>query len=116
GRRARHGRGPGLREPGPARPGRPRARRAHHREGGGLMPQGKITTVPDDGLTTRQRRARPLLIVHTGDGKGKSTAAFGMALRAWTAGWPLGVFPVTQSPQWESGAVAPPQTPAAGAP
>jgi cob(I)alamin adenosyltransferase len=67
------------------------------------MPQGKVTGVPDDGLTTRQRRAQPLLVVHTGDGKGKSTAAFGMALRAWTAGWPIGVFQFTKSPKWKSG-------------
>ena len=67
------------------------------------MPQGKVSEVPDDGLTTRQRRTQPLLVVHTGDGKGKSTAAFGMALRAWTAGWPIGVFQFTKSPKWKSG-------------
>jgi cob(I)alamin adenosyltransferase len=67
------------------------------------MPQGKVTEVPDDGLTTRERRTLPLLVVHTGDGKGKSTAAFGMALRAWSAGWPIGVFQFTKSPKWKSG-------------
>jgi cob(I)alamin adenosyltransferase len=67
------------------------------------MPQGQVTSVPDDGLTTRQRRAQPLLVVHTGDGKGKSTAAFGLALRAWAAGWPIGVFQFTKSPKWKSG-------------
>ena len=50
------------------------------------MPQGVPETVPDDGLTTRQRRNRPLLIVHTGAMKGKSTAAFGLALRGWNQG------------------------------
>ena len=97
--------------PGPARPGRrasprdlrrrppcaldelrrrrrsPRAVRQRHRdEEGGLMPQGKPEHVPDDGLTTRQRRNRPLLVVHTGTMKGKSTAAFGLALRALEPG------------------------------
>jgi cob(I)alamin adenosyltransferase len=67
------------------------------------MPQGQVTSVPDDGLTTRQRRTQPLLVVHTGDGKGKSTAAFGLALRAWAAGWPIGVFQFTKSPKWKSG-------------
>jgi cob(I)alamin adenosyltransferase len=67
------------------------------------MPQGKVISVPDDGLTTRERRVQPLLIVHTGDGKGKSTAAFGLVLRAWAEGWPIGVFQFTKSPKWKSG-------------
>jgi len=67
------------------------------------MPQGQVGVVPDDGLSTRERRAQPMLIVHTGDGKGKSTAAFGLALRAWSAGWPIGVFQFTKSPKWRVG-------------
>jgi cob(I)alamin adenosyltransferase len=67
------------------------------------MPQGRVTTVPADGLTTRQRRRQAVLAVHTGDGKGKSTAAFGMALRAWSAGWPIGVFQFVKSEKWRVG-------------
>ncbi|MDX6742877.1 cob(I)yrinic acid a,c-diamide adenosyltransferase [Actinocorallia sp. A-T 12471] len=67
------------------------------------MPQGKPENVPDDGLTTRQRRTQPLLIVHTGPGKGKSTAAFGLALRAWNQGWPIGVFQFVKSAKWRIG-------------
>lgn len=67
------------------------------------MPRGKPLTVPDDGLTTRQRRHRPLVIVHTGEMKGKSTAAFGLALRAWNQGWPIGVFQFVKSAKWKVG-------------
>ncbi|MEV6757953.1 cob(I)yrinic acid a,c-diamide adenosyltransferase [Streptomyces sp. NPDC051214] len=67
------------------------------------MPQGQPSVVPDDGLTTRQRRNRPLVIVHTGIGKGKSTAAFGLALRAWNQGWPIGVFQFVKSAKWKVG-------------
>ena len=67
------------------------------------MPQGKPEVVPQDGLTTRQRRNRPLLVVHTGDMKGKSTAAFGMALRAWNQGWSIGVFQFVKSAKWKVG-------------
>jgi cob(I)alamin adenosyltransferase len=67
------------------------------------MPQGKPETVPDDGLTTRARRNRPLLMVHTGDMKGKSTAAFGLALRGWNQGWAIGVFQFVKSAKWRVG-------------
>lgn len=67
------------------------------------MPQGKPETVPADGLTTRQRRNRPLVIVHTGAMKGKSTAAFGLALRGWNQGWPIGVFQFVKSAKWKVG-------------
>ena len=67
------------------------------------MPQGQPSVVPQDGLTTRQRRNRPLLMVHTGEMKGKSTAAFGMALRGWNQGWNIGVFQFVKSAKWKVG-------------
>ena len=62
------------------------------------MPQGQVAVTPQDGLTTRQRRNRPLLVVHTGEMKGKSTAAFGLALRGWSQGWSiLGPLPLSSA-------------------
>ena len=67
------------------------------------MPKGVPETIPDDGLTTRQRRNQPVLGVHTGPGKGKSTAAFGMAMRAWNAGMDVAVFQFVKSAKWKVG-------------
>ena len=67
------------------------------------MPKGVPEIIPDDGLTTRQRRNRPLLIVHTGAMKGKSTAAFGLALRGWNQGWGIAVYQFVKSAKWRGG-------------
>ena len=46
---------------------------------------------------------RGLLIVHTGKGKGKSTAAFGMVFRHIGHGMPVAVVQFIKSPSWDTG-------------
>lgn len=67
----------------------------------GVLPESaqKLT----DGLSQRELRYRPALIVNTGLGKGKSTAAFGVALRAWNQGWNTAVFQFVKSAKWKVG-------------
>src|SRR4030088_2535084 len=67
------------------------------------MPQGRPLAGPHDGKTPRARRQAPVFAVHTGTGKGKSTAAFGMALRAWNAGLSIAVFQFVKSAKWKVG-------------
>ena len=65
-----------------------------------------------DGLTAdtgsadpkrRKPRDRPLFIVVTGHGKGKSTSAFGMLMRSWARGHRCGVFQFVKSGKWKVG-------------
>jgi cob(I)alamin adenosyltransferase len=51
----------------------------------------------------RKPRDRPLLMVVTGHGKGKSTSAFGMLLRSWARGYRCGVFQFVKSGKWKVG-------------
>ncbi|MGC8471552.1 MAG: cob(I)yrinic acid a,c-diamide adenosyltransferase [Acidimicrobiales bacterium] len=43
------------------------------------------------------------LLVNTGQGKGKSSAAFGVMGRAWARGWTVGVVQFVKSDKWQVG-------------
>ncbi len=49
------------------------------------------------------RRADSLVLVNTGDGKGKSTAAFGTMIRSVARGWPVAVVQFLKSGNWNTG-------------
>ncbi len=57
------------------------------------------TERPDPGSV----RAPSIVIVNTGDGKGKSTAAFGTMLRAIARGWKVSVVQFLKSGDWKVG-------------
>jgi cob(I)alamin adenosyltransferase len=48
-------------------------------------------------------RAPSVVLVHTGDGKGKSTAAFGVMIRAVARGWAVAVIQFLKSGDWKTG-------------
>jgi cob(I)alamin adenosyltransferase len=49
------------------------------------------------------RRQRSVVLVNTGDGKGKSTAAFGVVLRGVARGWRVSVIQFVKSDRWKVG-------------
>lgn len=49
------------------------------------------------------RRADSLVLVNTGDGKGKSTAAFGTMIRSVARGWSVAVVQFLKSGTWNTG-------------
>ena len=51
----------------------------------------------------RATREKGLLIVHTGTGKGKTSAALGMVFRHIGHGYPVAVVQFTKSPAWDTG-------------
>jgi cob(I)alamin adenosyltransferase len=56
------------------------------------------------GTTVRRaKRDHPLLVVNTGHGKGKSTAAFGIMLRGWARGYRVGIYQFVKSGKWRIG-------------
>ncbi|MGH2769152.1 MAG: cob(I)yrinic acid a,c-diamide adenosyltransferase [Actinomycetota bacterium] len=61
------------------------------------IPPGRVPQRPPP------RRAPSLVLVNTGDGKGKSTAAFGVVMRAVARGWRVCVIQFIKSGRWKTG-------------
>ncbi len=65
--------------------------------------------VPDDLAPTQDprpdglRRASSLVVVNTGNGKGKSSSAFGMMVRGVARGWNVAVVQFIKSGDWKVG-------------
>jgi cob(I)alamin adenosyltransferase len=53
--------------------------------------------------SARQQSDDPRLIVNTGDGRGKSSSAFGIMGRAWARGWQTAVVQFVKGPDWKTG-------------
>jgi cob(I)alamin adenosyltransferase len=59
--------------------------------------------IPTEHVLPPRRRVQSVLLVNTGDGKGKSTAAFGTVLRAVARGWDVAVVQLLKSGRWRAG-------------
>ena len=63
-----------------------------------------MTDVPPvEAPQTGSVRARSVVLVNTGYGKGKSTAAFGLVMRAAARGWNIAVVQFLKSGKWHVG-------------
>lgn len=68
------------------------------------MPEREPDDLPtDDPRPSDLRRAPSLVVVNTGNGKGKSSAAMGVMLRGVARGWSVGVVQFLKSGNWNTG-------------
>ncbi len=64
---------------------------------------GTTDALTDDPRPDDLRSAPSLVVVNTGNGKGKSSAAFGVMLRGLAAGWKVAVAQFIKSSEWKVG-------------
>ena len=68
------------------------------------MSEDRATEAPtEDPRPAELRRAPSLVVLNTGDGKGKSSAAFGVMLRSLARGWRVAVVQFVKSGKWHVG-------------
>lgn len=68
------------------------------------MPERDPSDIPtDDPRPNELRRAPSLVLVNTGPGKGKTSAAMGVVMRGVARGWPVGVVQFIKSGTWKTG-------------
>jgi cob(I)alamin adenosyltransferase len=68
------------------------------------MPERDATDIPtDDPRPDDLRRASSLVLVNTGPGKGKTSAAMGVVIRGVARGWPVAVVQFLKSGSWKTG-------------
>ena len=68
------------------------------------MPERDADDIPtDDPRPGELRRAPSLVLVNTGPGKGKTSAAMGVVVRGVARGWPVGVVQFLKSGTWRTG-------------
>ncbi len=63
----------------------------------------KRTEVPTKEPRRAEKKVPSVVLVNTGDGKGKSTAAFGTVMRAVARGWKVCVIQFIKSGKWKVG-------------
>jgi cob(I)alamin adenosyltransferase len=73
------------------------AENARHRE------KARKHKAARDKIMATKTGEKGLLIVHTGTGKGKTSAALGMVFRHVGHGYPVGVVQFTKSQKWDTG-------------
>ncbi len=68
------------------------------------MPERDAADIPtDDPRPDTLQRAPSLVLVNTGPGKGKTSAAIGVVVRAVARGWNVGVVQFLKSGTWKTG-------------
>ena len=68
-----------------------------------MSAEDRVSTPPVERPDPGSVRAPSIVIVNTGDGKGKSTAAFGTMIRAVARGWQVSVIQFLKSGDWKVG-------------
>jgi len=71
--------------------------------GAGTVSEDPRVEPPTERPRRATERVTSRVLVHTGEGKGKSSAAMGVMLRAVSAGWKVTVVQFVKSGKWRSG-------------